>query len=168
MLDLAHTAAIGVITRDRDSGRVEVDKAGHPIVHYTISDRDRDHLHTGILGAASILEAAGAKKIFSGHQAGPVYQPGVRGSHAEFAAACQAAGYRPGRCGMAALHIMGSARMGGSRDTCALDPDGATWEVPNVVVADASCFPTSSGVNPMVSIEAIAYMNATRLAARLS
>ncbi|NUS57248.1 MAG: hypothetical protein HOV66_20675, partial [Streptomycetaceae bacterium] len=40
-------------------------------------------------------------------------------------------------------------------------------EVPNVVVADASCFPTSSGVNPMISIEAIAYMNAARLADRL-
>jgi len=167
MLDLAHTTSIGVITRDRDSGRVDVDKAGHPIVRYTISDRDRDHLHTGIIGAASLLEAAGAKKIYSGHQSGASYRPGEQGSHAEFAAACAAAGYAPGRCGVAALHMMGSARMGGSREDTALDPDGATWEVPNVVVADASCFPTSSGVNPMVSIEAIAYMNAKRLAARL-
>lgn len=39
---------------------------------------------------------------------------------------------------------------------------------PAVVVADASSFPTASGVNPMVSIEAIAYMNAKRLVARLS
>ncbi|MBF6352935.1 oxidoreductase, partial [Nocardia flavorosea] len=86
---------------------------------------------------------------------------------AEFVVAGDAAGYGPGQCAMAELHIMGSARMGGSRALSATDPDGATWEVPNIVVADASCFPTSSGVNPMVTIEAIAHMNATRLAARL-
>jgi choline dehydrogenase-like flavoprotein len=63
---------------------------------------------------------------------------------------------------------MGSARMGGSPEISATDPDGATWDVKNIVVADASCFPTSSGVNPMVSIEAIAHMNAKRLAARLT
>ena len=38
----------------------------------------------------------------------------------------------------------------------------------NLVVADASCFPTASGVNPMISIESIAYMNARRLADRLA
>ena len=38
----------------------------------------------------------------------------------------------------------------------------------DLVVADGSAFPTASGVNPMISIEAIAHMNATRLAARLA
>ncbi|MGX1806826.1 GMC family oxidoreductase [Nocardia sp. NPDC055321] len=168
MLDFARSNAIGVITRDRDSGTVSVDGSGEPIVKYQISDYDAAHFHTGIVGAAELLEAAGAKRIFSGHQAGVSYEPGVRGSHAEFDAAAKAAGYGPGRCAMGALHIMGSARMGGSADMSATDPDGATWEVSNIVVADGSSFPTAPGVNPMVSIEAIAYMNATRLAARLS
>ncbi|WP_109525578.1 MULTISPECIES: GMC family oxidoreductase N-terminal domain-containing protein [Nocardia] len=167
MLDLARTAAVGVITRDRDHGTVTVDGSGEAIVKYTLSKRDAAHMHTGIVGAARILEAAGAKRIFSGHQLGAEYEPGVRGSHAEFAASAEAAGYGPAQCGMGALHIMGSARMGGSREDCAVDPDGVTWEVPNIVVADASCFPTASGVNPMVSIEAIAYMNAKRLLARM-
>lgn len=167
MLDFARTNAVGIITRDRDSGAVKVDKAGEPTVDYRISDYDAAHLHTGIEGAARILEAAGATRIFSGHQAGVSYEPGVRGSLDEFSAAAEAAGYGPGRCTMGALHIMGSARMGGSAETSATDPDGATWDVKNIVVADASCFPTSSGVNPMVTIEAIAHMNAKRLAARL-
>lgn len=167
MLNLGSTAAIGVITRDRDHGRVTVDKAGEPLVHYTLSARDRAHLHRGITGAAEILEAAGALAITSGHQSGASYEPGKRGDHAEFAARCASAGYGPGQCAMAALHIMGSARMGGSAADSALNPDGATWEVPNLVVADASCFPTASGVNPMVSIEAIGWMNAGRLAAAL-
>ncbi|MFC8530122.1 FAD-dependent oxidoreductase [Nocardia sp. NPDC057227] len=168
MLNLGNTVAIGVITRDRDHGKVTVDKAGEPIVHYTLSARDRAHLHRGITGAAEILEAAGARAIASGHQSGASYEPGRRGDHAAFAARCASAGYGPGQCAMAALHIMGSARMGGSAEHSALNPDGATWEVPNLVVADASCFPTASGVNPMVSIEAIGWMNAGRLAATLA
>ncbi|MFE3442724.1 GMC family oxidoreductase N-terminal domain-containing protein [Nocardia sp. NPDC059180] len=168
MLELAHTGVVGVITRDRDHGTVTVDRSGEPVVRYTLSAHDSAHLRTGIGGAAQILEAAGARRIFSGHQAGVSYEPGMRGTHADFVAAGDAAGYGPGQCAMAALHIMGSARMGGSRDTSATDPEGVTWEVPNIVVADASCFPTSSGVNPMVTIEAIAYMNAKRLAARLN
>ncbi|WP_040788581.1 GMC family oxidoreductase N-terminal domain-containing protein [Nocardia paucivorans] len=168
MMDFGRSVALGVITRDRDSGSVDVDRTGEPVVKYRLSGYDAAHLHTGIVGAARILEAAGARRIVSGHQSGVSYEPGVRGSHEEFATACRRAGYRPGRCAIAALHIMGSARMGGSPYISATDPDGATWDVRNIVVADASCFPTASGVNPMVSIEAIAYMNAKRLAARLS
>jgi choline dehydrogenase-like flavoprotein len=37
-----------------------------------------------------------------------------------------------------------------------------------VVVCDASTLPTASGVNPMVTVEANAHMNASALAERLS
>lgn len=168
MLDFARSNSVGIITRDRDPGTVETDRSGEPIVKYKLSDYDAAHLHAGIVGAASILEAAGARRIFSGHQAGVAYEPGVRGSREEFDAACKSAGYGPGQCAMGALHIMGSARMGGSPELSAVNPDGATWDVANIVVADGSCFPTAPGVNPMVTIEAIGYMNAKRLAAQLS
>lgn len=66
------------------------------------------------------------------------------------------------------FHQMGSARMGGSGATSACNGDGETWEVRNLVVCDGSTFPTASGVNPMVTIEAVAHLNASRLAARLA
>ncbi|KAA1422968.1 FAD-binding protein [Mumia zhuanghuii] len=166
MLNLAHLSGVGVITRDQDSGEVKVGKDGEPTVHYALSARDEARLRQGVAGAARIVEAAGALSMFSGHQAGFTWKRGTE-SVDDFIARCDASGYGPGRCAMAALHLMGSVRMGGSADTSAVDPDGASWEIPNLVVADASCFPTASGVNPMISIEAIAHMNATRLAARL-
>lgn len=46
--------------------------------------------------------------------------------------------------------------MGISPQTSVVKPTGETWEVKNLYVADASVFPTASGVNPMVTIEAIA------------
>jgi choline dehydrogenase-like flavoprotein len=58
--------------------------------------------------------------------------------------------------------------MGGSPTTSACNPHGETWDVGDLVVSDASCFPTSTGVNPMISIESIAHMNARTLAGRLT
>lgn len=66
------------------------------------------------------------------------------------------------------FHIMGSSRLGGSAETSACKPHGETWEVRNLLVLDGSAFPSASGVNPMVSIEALAHMNARRLVERLT
>jgi choline dehydrogenase-like flavoprotein len=63
---------------------------------------------------------------------------------------------------------MGSARMGGSSTMSACTPYGEAWDVRDLFVCDGSAFPTASGVNPMISIEAIAHMNASRLASRLA
>ncbi|CAM3317538.1 GMC family oxidoreductase [Tsukamurella hominis] len=165
MRAMRHTVQVGVIVRDTGSGRVTVGRDGEPAVRYRLNERDAAHMQRGVVGAAEILAAAGATSVRSSHQ--NRVAAGLPGALDGFAAAAQREGYAPARCMMIALHIMGTAAMGGSRDTSATDPDGATWEVPNLVVADASCFPTPSGVNPMISIEAIAHMNASRLAARL-
>jgi choline dehydrogenase-like flavoprotein len=167
MAQLRNLAPVALIVRDRDSGEVKVGRDGEPVAHYTLSKRDAEHLHRGIVGAAEIAEAAGAVEVFSPHYRPVGFEPGRRGSVAQFAKDARAQGYRPGRLGLAALHIMGTARMGGSADMSGTNPDGEAWEIRNLVVADGSCFPTASGVNPMISIESIAYMNATRLAARL-
>jgi choline dehydrogenase-like flavoprotein len=167
MLRLSRLSSVGVITRDQDSGEVRTGRDGEPVVHYTLSERDERRVRAGVAGAARILEAAGAESLFSGHQADVTWQRAGGTGIEDFVARCDDAGYGPGRCAMAALHMMGSARMGGDAATSAANPDGVTWDDPHVVLADASCFPTASGVNPMVSIEAIAHLNASRLAARL-
>ena len=44
---------------------------------------------------------------------------------------------------------------------------GHAVQVSNLYVADASIFPTSTGVNPMITVEAMAYMVAQGLAQKL-
>lgn len=44
---------------------------------------------------------------------------------------------------------------------------GETWEVKNLYVMDASVFPTSLGINPMVTVEAISFMLSKKLAIKL-
>ncbi|SIJ06714.1 oxidoreductase GMC-type [Mycobacteroides abscessus subsp. bolletii] len=168
MKQLHRLAPLGVIVRDKGAGQVKIDRHGEPVVRYQLSSQDTAHLMAGIEGAAQILEAAGAQTVIGPHHQPISFEPGRRGTYQTFAQACRRAGAKPGALPLTSLHLMGTARMGSTPQTSAVDADGQAWEATNVVVADGSCFPTASGVNPMISIQAIAYMNATRLAARLT
>jgi choline dehydrogenase-like flavoprotein len=163
---LSNTVAIGVLLRDRDGGRISLDREGNPVAHYALSAFDRAHLRRGFVGAARILEAAGARLIFSPHAKWCAYEPGCNGSLDSFTNTMDAAGWDPGRLALFSFHIMGSARLGGSAKSSAVNPAGETWEARNIFVMDGSSFPSASGVNPMISIEAIARRNAMALADR--
>jgi long-chain-alcohol oxidase len=165
---LSHTSAIGVLLRDRGSGRVTIDREGHPVSHYALSEFDRGHLRHGFIGAARILEAAGARLIFSPHAKWCAYEPGRAGSLDSFTQAMDSAGWDSGRVALFSFHIQGAARLGGSARSSATNPDGEAWEARNLYVMDSSSFPSASGVNPMISIEAIAHRNASALSARLA
>ncbi|MET3960995.1 choline dehydrogenase-like flavoprotein [Marmoricola sp. OAE513] len=169
MQELKHMLGVAIIVRDKGpGGTVKIGKDGEPVASYVLSPHDTDLLMQGFEGGARIAEAAGATKIYTTHHRTMSYEPGKRGDINTFMAQVRKEGAAPAKLALAALHIMGSARMGGSPEISALNPDGETWDCKNLVVADASCFPTASGVNPMISIESIAYMNAKRLAARLA
>ena len=164
---LPKTVGIGVLLRDRDGGRVTTDAQGNPVAHYALSPFDRAHLRYGFISAARILEAAGAHTIYSPHAKWCAYEPRRNGSLTSFEQSMDSAGWESGRVALFSFHIMGSARLGNSPSTSATNPDGEAWEARNLLVMDGSSFPSASGVNPMITIEAIAYRNASALAARL-
>jgi choline dehydrogenase-like flavoprotein len=168
MEGLSNTVPIGALLRDRDGGEVRVGRDGEPIVRYALSPFDAGHLRTGIDGGAQILEAAGARRIFTSQSRWVAYEPGASGNREQFMADADAAGYGAGQMQLGSFHIMGSARMGGSPDTSACDSTGQTWDVRDLYVFDGSAFPSASGVNPQISIQAIANMGARALAARLA
>ncbi|MCT9820189.1 GMC family oxidoreductase N-terminal domain-containing protein [Microbacterium sp. W1N] len=162
-----NTVDVAVIVRDKGpGGRVRIGADGEPIVDYTVAPQDAEHMMQAMVGAARLVAAAGARRVRTTHQQDTVWEPASGGIEA-FERDIRRQGVGPGRLGLVALHIMGSARMGGAAATSAVNPDGRTWEVDGLYVADGSSFPTASGVNPMVSIQAISYMTATRLAAAL-
>jgi len=166
MAQLKNTSAIGVLLRDRGAGRVTVDREGHPVSSYSLSEFDRRHMRRGFRGAAEILENAGAKRIYSPHAKLCSYEPGKRGAIQTFVKDMDAAGWDNARVALFSFHIMGTARMGDSPKFSATNPDGEIWEVKNLYVMDGSSFPSASGVNPMISIEAIAHRNTAVLAAK--
>lgn len=152
---LEQLAAIIVLTRDRDGGRVTVDAKGRPAIHYWLSAHDARHLQRGEIEAFRVYRAAGAVEI------GGTYEPFTRWCAGEdFEAHLRALGeqtIKPNLYGVYSAHQMSSCRMGGSSALGALTPEGESYEVRGLFVADGSTLPTASGVNPMLSIMATAH-----------
>lgn len=62
-------------------------------------------------------------------------------------------------------HLNSSCRMGDDPATSVVDADGRSWDVPNPWICDGSVFPTVGGVNPSLTIQAIALRTDDRIAA---
>ena len=62
-------------------------------------------------------------------------------------------------------HLGGTARMGDDPRTSVVDADCRAWDCPNLWVCDGSVFPTVGGVNPHLTIHAIALRTADRIEA---
>ena len=76
--------------------------------------------------------------------------------------------FRPAELRLEGFHPMGTARMGADPSSSVVSPSGETHDLPGLYVADASLFPTSLRVNPMVTIMAFARRIAAGLAAELA
>ncbi|HEY6455864.1 MAG TPA: GMC family oxidoreductase [Steroidobacteraceae bacterium] len=60
-------------------------------------------------------------------------------------------------------HLAGTARMGFDAETSVVNADCRSWDIPNLWVCDGSVFPTTGGVNPSLTIQAIALRTADRI-----
>src|SRR3954469_17134238 len=164
---LAHTTAVGFTVRDQTDGEVRGGRDGEPVIRYRLSPEDRRHARRGMDASAELLEAMGAQRIFSCHARYVGYAPGRDGDRARFMRDMDAAGWGPGQLQLNGFHLLSSCRMGGTAATSACGPEGETWDVRDLVVCSVSAFPTASGVNPNMSIQALGRLNATKLAERL-
>ena len=153
---LGNLSIVGVLLRDRDAGRVAVSRQGRSRVHYELSRFDERHVRAGIRGAAQVLAAAGATELFSLHTPPARARPGAPGWLDRFAADCDARGYRRCRMSYISFHQMGGAALGRDPARSVADETGEVHGVRGLFVADGGAFPTSSGVNPMITIMAIA------------
>jgi choline dehydrogenase-like flavoprotein len=60
-------------------------------------------------------------------------------------------------------HLNGTARMGDDPRTSVVDADCRSWDIPNLWSCDGSVFPTVGGVNPSLTIQAIACRTGDRI-----
>lgn len=168
MTRLARTALVGVLLRDRDSGSVRLDGDGRPVVSYCLSPYDTRHLRRGLVEAARVLEAAGAREIWSTHSRWLAYRPDGNGAaRRRWLDAMDRCGYGPNQLLLSTFHQMASCRMGSRPANSVVSPENEVWGIPGLYVADASTFPSSSGVNPMVTIMAMAHRAAAVVASKV-
>jgi choline dehydrogenase-like flavoprotein len=142
----ANTATLGAMIADEPSGRVFGSRT--PIVSYKLAKRDERRLAIAIEAMTRVMLAAGAREV---ELAGGV--PAVR-SEAELESAMPGLDVR--RLRLAGFHPTGSVAAGSDPARHPVDPEGRLRGVDGVWVADGSILPSCPGVNPQVSIMAIA------------
>jgi len=155
-----HVAPFIAIVRDRDAGRVTVDRDGEPLVSYVNGASERALLERGMVEAARIHAAAGARRIFTLHTP-PLDLEATRVD--DLVAEIGRRGIAANRVTLFSAHQMSSCRIGRDRASSVADPDGRVWGVRGLYVTDASAFPSASGVNPMTTVMALAMRTAERM-----
>ena len=149
MLDFGHVGSIGVHLCDRSKGRVGLANEGALRASYALSDEDAQQVVFGIARAAEIHFAAGAVEVYPNIPRAGVLK---REDLPQF----EATRFEASELRLEAFHPMGTARIAADprRGVCAAD--GSVHGTRGLYVADASLFPTSVGVNPMMTIIAFA------------
>jgi choline dehydrogenase-like flavoprotein len=143
---MIHDAAGGTIRR----------RFGKPVITYRMADADRAIVPKLLRTMAEAWFLAGAREVFL-----PVL--GLGGIGADELRKLDLEKIPAKRLECASQHPLGTCRMGTSPSESVVDPDGKSWELDELYIADGSIVPTSLGVNPQLSIMTLA----TRIAWKL-
>jgi choline dehydrogenase-like flavoprotein len=142
MADYRRLAQFGLMVSDSSRGSVRA-VAGRPLIRYDMQDADLLRFRAGLARIRELFEAAGARQVY-------LPLPGnVRPERA-----------RPRDLKLMAFHPLGTARADARPTRGVIDGDLAVHGIMGVYVADGSAVPSSLGVNPQLTIMALA----TRLA----
>ena len=68
--------------------------------------------------------------------------------------------------GAPGAHHEGGTRMGSDPKTSVVNRYGQSWDIPNLFIVGSSTFPSMSGFNPTLTIQALAYMSADAIVNR--
>jgi choline dehydrogenase-like flavoprotein len=162
LLKLAHMASWHGVSHDHGSGRVILDESGDALVQWEYGDEvDRRVGVRAHVELASMARAAGAREIFTFHHTEHRWVEGE-----DFDAFLEKLRSAPmGDATAYSAHQMGSCRMGMDPATSVADGDGQLHDVRGVWIGDAAALPTAPGVNPMITIMALAERTASRILA---
>lgn len=157
---MKHMVGYISLARDRDTGQVYPDPVdGRARFKYTTSKFDQKHIIEGLVAHARIQYVAGATEMFT---VIPGVSPFVRSNDDKgeginderfqaWLEEIRQAGFPSPDSMFLSAHQMGTCRMSSSPRTGVVDHRGQVWGTKGLFVADASVFPSASGVNPMVT-----------------
>jgi choline dehydrogenase-like flavoprotein len=159
MQRVPHASAFIALTRDYAGGCVSVRRDGTAVIDYVPGRAEQRLIAQGNATAARVHLAAGATEVHTVHTRPMSIRRTPATTDADIDAFCdRVLDARVGRNWslVASAHQMGTCRMGSDRQSAVCDDRGEVFGVKNLFVADASAFPASSGVNPMITVMALA------------
>ena len=135
--------AVGVGRRDRS-------------ISFRLDSRDLPNLRRGLRRAAELMFLAGAREVVCPVHGLPYrLRPGQE-------ILIERATDHPAAYPLAMSHLFGTARMSVSAGAGVVGPDFRVHGTDNLYVIDSSVFPTNLGVNPQLTIMAMARLGAER------
>ncbi|MCB9727013.1 MAG: GMC family oxidoreductase [Deltaproteobacteria bacterium] len=148
----------GCLVEDSTTGRVRRGPFDMATATYNVTAHDHERFLKGARLLAEMWFAMGAEEVLLPF----ISLPSIR-------SADELGRIDPSRIRMSEVelftpHLMGTARMGGRAEDSVIDVSGELWDLPGCHVADASIFPTAIGVNPQITIMAMAMQIAGRIA----
>ncbi len=147
----------GVLVEDSSTGSVRRGPMDMPLVRYDIQPLDHQRFLRGVKLLAEMHFALGAESILL-----PFFnQPMAR--NMDDLKKIDELQTSPSTLELFTPHLMGTARMGSRPENSVVGLDGQVWDLPGCYVADASLFPTAIGVNPQITIMALATQIAERM-----
>jgi len=147
MRSYRHLAQLGLMVSDSSRGRVRrIGGLSRPLITYDLDERDLGRFRTGLRRIRELFESAGAHEV---------YLPLPPGTEPEQA--------RAKDLGLMAFHPLGTARADADPSRGVVDSNLQVHGIEGLHVADGSVVPSSLGVNPQITIMALA----TRLAYHL-
>jgi len=156
-----HVASFGFLVEDHSRGSVG-SVMGQPVIRYWLGDKDVAHIKRGLDVLSQIYFAAGAKRIHC-----PIAGFDVLESPDDLAK-LRRAKINARDLDLSAYHPLGTARMGIDPAHSVVDQDHQTHDTRGLYIVDGASVPTSLGVNPQVTIMAMATRAAEKIAGALA
>ena len=158
----ARVVQYGFMVRDRNVGRVRRGPGGLPSIHYDITPDVLDLFRKAAAILAELLLRGGAQEVLTG------IRPALKVKTLAEARALADLELKPADFQAMAFHPLGTCRMGASAASAVVDFEHRVFGTDNLYVMDGASVPTSLGVNPQVTIMAMATRAAEILAQRLA
>ncbi len=157
-----NVATFGFMIQDTSRGRVRRGAYGSPLVTYDLNLADTAKMSRAIAILCELFLASGARRV----------APMVAGMEEirsmRDVERLRGMKLRPGDFEVTAYHPLGTCRMGVDPRTSLVGPDHESFDVKGLYVTDGSAIPTALGVNPQMTIMAMALRAAEIIDRRLS
>ncbi len=158
MMEFDRYTMAGVMTRDEPTGKVSITYNGNPKLEYNLSTQTIDSMARGMSIVAKMWFDVGATSVITSH----VDIPEIK-TRADIPNIKYAVRNNPNGLLVGSAHPQGGNRMGDNKEECIVDSNCKVYGFDNLYVCDASVFPTAIGVNPQLTVMALATISANKI-----
>jgi choline dehydrogenase-like flavoprotein len=158
MMRYNHYAMAGVLVRDGSNGEITLTDRGIPRVDYSLKSKEIDSIARGVEVISRMWFRLGASRVVTPHMAKPILR--VPDEIPEVISAIK---NDPKGMLLGSAHPQGGNRMGNNPGVCVVDSNCRVYGFRNLFVCDASVFPTAIGVNPQLTVMALATIISERI-----